>query len=135
MARIVTTPIDERAELEAVRSPAAGAVLCFAGTVRDHHLGRKVTSLEYHAYETMALKELTRIEGTIGSRWSGARARIVHRVGHLLPGETSVFIAVSTAHRAEGFEALSFAIETLKRAAPIWKKEMYPDGHAWIEGS
>jgi len=135
MARIVTTPIDEREELEAVRSPAAGAVLCFAGTVRDHHLGRKVMSLEYHAYETMALKELTRIEDTIESRWSGARARIVHRIGHLLPGETSVFIAVSTAHRAEGFEALSFAIETLKRTAPIWKKEMYPDGHAWIEGS
>ena len=83
----------------------------------------------------MALKELTRIEDTIESRWSGARARIVHRIGHLLPGETSVFIAVSTAHRAEGFEALSFAIETLKRTTPIWKKEMYPDGHAWIEGS
>jgi molybdopterin synthase catalytic subunit len=135
MARIVREPIDERAELEAVRAASAGAVLCFAGTVRDHHAGRKVTALEYHAYETMALKELNRIEETIGSRWSGARASIVHRIGYLLPAETSVFIAVSTAHRAEGFEALSFAIETLKRTAPIWKKEMYPDGHAWIEGS
>lgn len=103
--------------------------------MRDHHLGRKVTSIEYHAYETMAIKELSRIEEEIARRWSGVLARIVHRIGHLVVGETSVFIAVSSSHREEGFEALRFAIESLKRAAPLWKKEMYPDGHAWIEGS
>jgi molybdopterin synthase catalytic subunit len=135
MADITERPIDEEAEKQAVGGPQAGAVLTFSGTVREQHHGRQVTAIEYHAYASMAAKELTRIEEEIGKRWPGVRARIVHRTGLLAVGETSVFIAVSSPHRAEGFEALRFAIEGVKAMAPIWKKELYPDGHAWLEGS
>ncbi len=128
-------PLDLRAlELE-VAAPSSGAVLTFAGTVRNEHLSRVVTAIDYHAYESMAEKELERIETAAALRWSGARIRIVHRIGLLQVGEASVLIAVSSPHRAEGFEALRFAIEEIKRTVPIWKKEIYPDGHAWIEGS
>jgi molybdopterin synthase catalytic subunit len=83
----------------------------------------------------MAEKELSRIEAEVTRRWAGVRIRIVHRTGALRVGETSVLIAVATPHRAEGFDALRFAIESVKRTAPVWKKEIYPDGYAWIEGS
>jgi molybdopterin synthase catalytic subunit len=135
VAELTREPIDEGKEAAAVRAPSAGAVLVFAGTVRDEHRGRAVTGIDYHAYEPMAERELSRIEDEVARRWPGARARIVHRTGPLRVGDTSVLIAVSTPHRAEGFEALRFAIEELKAVAPIWKKELYPDGHAWIEGS
>jgi molybdopterin synthase catalytic subunit len=135
LRRLVKEVLDEDKLRKLVGSDADGAVLTFSGTVRGEHLGRKVISIEYHAYESMADKELERIEKEISARWPGVRSRIVHRVGLLKVGETSVFIGVASPHRAEGFEALRFAIEAIKRAAPIWKKEMYPDGHAWIEGS
>jgi molybdopterin synthase catalytic subunit len=135
LAAIETRVIDEAAVARRVASTAAGALVTFAGTVRDNHLGRVVTAIEYHAYESMALKELGRIEGEARERWPDVRIEIVHRVGRLEVGETSVFIGVSSPHRAEGFAALRFAIERVKESAPIWKKEMYPDGHAWIEGS
>jgi len=110
-------------------------VLTFAGTVRDSNADRRVEALEYFAYDSMALRELERIEREVEERWPGVRAAIAHRVGLLKVGETSVFIAVGSAHRAEGFEALRHAIEELKKKVPIWKKEIYTDGHAWIEGS
>lgn len=136
MTFITTEPIDGRNLERRVQSPGAGAVLTFAGTVRNEHLGRAVAAIEYHAYESMAVKELSRIENEMVERWPGARVAIVHRTGLLNVGETSVFIAVSAAHRAEGFEALRFAIESIKKMVPIWKKELYAGGeHAWIEGS
>ena len=129
-------PIDVDEVVRAVSSPGAGAVLTFAGTVRNNHRGREVTGIEYHAYETMAVKEMDRLEDEIRQRWPDADARIVHRIGDLQVGEASVVIAVSSPHRAEGFEALRYAIDTLKESAPIWKKEMYTGGeYAWIEGS
>lgn len=135
MALITEREIDEKAVNEAIRSRSAGALLTFSGVVRDHHLGRAVTSIEYHAYPSMAEKELARIEEEIKKRWPGAVATLVHRIGRLQVGETSVHIAVSSAHRSEGFDALRFAIESIKKSVPIWKKEVYTDGHAWIEGS
>ena len=119
----------------AARSSAAGAILTFAGTVRNHHLGREVTGIEYHAYEEMAVKEMDHIEAASKEKWPGIEIEIVHRTGFLEVGEASVLIAVGTAHRKEGFEALRYAIDTIKEDVPIWKKEMYTDGHAWIEGS
>ncbi len=83
----------------------------------------------------MARKELERIEEAARLRWPAVRIRIVHRVGLLQVGETSVLIAASSPHRAEGFESLRFAIEEIKKSVPIWKKEIYEVGHAWIEGS
>ena len=135
MARVVRTAIDAGAVVESVAGSDAGAVLTFSGDVRDHHRGRKVTGIDYHAYESMAVKEMEKIERQVGERWSDCRVQIVHRLGHLSPGETSVLIAVASPHRNEGFEALRYAIDTLKETAPIWKKEMYIDGHSWIEGS
>lgn len=127
--------LDPGALAAAVAAPGAGAVLTFAGTVRNEHLGRTVTSIDYHAYDSMALKELERIERDAAGRWPGVTVSIAHRTGLLQVGEVSVFIAVSSPHRAEGFEALRFGIEAIKRSVPIWKRENYPDGHAWIEGS
>ena len=135
MARIVKETIDEADVQSRVSFSGAGAVLTFVGIVRDHHRGRQVTAIEYHAYESMAVRELERIERAIVERWPAVRAEIVHRVGYLAVGDASVLIVVASPHRPEGFEALRFGIESIKESVPIWKKEMYPDGHAWIEGS
>ena len=135
MALITRERIDTKKVVQAALSPACGAVLTFAGTVREEHLGRRVTAIEYHAYDSMAEKELGRIEGEASRRWPELEVRIVHRTGLLEVGETSVFIAVASPHRAEGFEGLRYAIDTLKETVPIWKKEIYTNGHAWIEGS
>ncbi len=78
---------------------------------------------------------MDQIETTAREKWPGIEIEIVHRTGFLEVGEASVLIAVGTAHRKEGFEALRYAIDTIKEDVPIWKKEMYTDGHAWIEGS
>ncbi len=135
MSKLISETIDPRAVIQEVERPAAGAILTFAGTVRNHHLGREVTGIEYHAYEEMAVKELDHIEAAAKEKWPDIEIEIVHRIGFLEIGEASVLIAVATAHRKEGFEALRYAIDTIKEDVPIWKKEMYTDGHAWIEGS
>ena len=135
MSRIVKEPVDSRAIIGAVAGPDAGAVLTFAGTVRNEHRGRDVTGIEYHAYEGMAVREMDRIEADVRARWPASRILIVHRIGALTVGEASVLIAVACPHRKEGFAALRYAIDTLKEKVPIWKKEIYVDGYAWIEGS
>ncbi len=135
VATLVHSQIDSQAIAARVAGADAGAVLTFSGDVRNHHMGREVTAIDYHAYEAMALKEIHRIEEQARSEWPNCRIEIVHRLGFLEPGETSVFIAVASPHRKEGFAALRFAIDQLKETVPIWKKEIYPDGYAWIEGS
>lgn len=135
MALLSREPIAPEALTAEVAHDTCGAVLTFAGTVRKEHLGRAVVGIDYHAYDSMALRGLERIEEDAARRWPGTRIRIAHRTGALQVGETSVFIAVASPHRAEGFDALRFAIEEIKASVPIWKKELYPDGHAWIEGS
>ncbi len=135
MSRLVREPIDLDALSRDVASPEAGAILTFSGVVRNRNAGRTVVSIDYHAYDEMAVREMDKIEAEVAERWPGVRARIVHRVGPLNVGETSVAIAVSSAHRAEGYAASRHAIDRIKETVPIWKKEMYPDGHEWIEGS
>jgi molybdopterin synthase catalytic subunit len=135
MSCLTTEPIVLESLLDRVRRSGAGAELSFAGVVRDHSRGRRVLGIEYHAYSEMAARQLERIEEEARARWPGIRIALLHRVGALAVGDASVAIAVSSAHRAEGFDALRFAIEEIKRQVPIWKKELYPDGHAWIEGS
>ncbi|MFO0729025.1 MAG: molybdenum cofactor biosynthesis protein MoaE [Myxococcota bacterium] len=130
--RLTDAPIDRAAVEAAVASPAAGAVLSFAGTVRDHTGPHAVIALEYEAYPEMAERWLARIGGEISARWERARVAIVHRTGHLLPGETSVVIAVASPHRADAFEACRYAIERLKEDVPIWKKELRKDGSVWV---
>ena len=88
------------------------------------------------SYESMAGKEIEKLENELSERWPGVQARIVHRIGRLELGETSVFIAVGGAHREESFAALRHAIDRLKEEAPVWKRERYEDGsEAWLEGS
>ena len=136
MDRIVSEAIDCRAIIDEVTGEDRGAVLTFAGTVRNTNLGRTVRSIDYHAYESMARKELEKLELETAGRWPGVKIRIVHRIGRLELGEASVFIAAAGAHRDESFAALRHAIDRLKEDAPVWKRELYEDGsEAWLEGA
>jgi molybdopterin synthase catalytic subunit len=105
-----------------------------SGTVRNQTQGKPVVSLEYQAYEPMALTIFRSIAAEIRQRWQGTNKIVIHhRIGHLLIGEISVLVAVGCPHRAEAFEACRYAIDTLKHNAPIWKKEHYQDGSSsWI---
>ena len=114
---------------------AAGGTVLFIGTVRNNHQGRRVVGLEYEAYERMAEAKLSEIEDEARKRWPIKRIAIIHRKGRLKVGDVSVVVAVSSGHRAEAFEASRFAIESLKRTVPIWKREMTAEGMTeWVEG-
>ena len=130
---LVAVPLSEQALLAAVEDPGAGAVVLFSGVVRDQTGGRRVKFLEYEAHAPMAVAKMREIAAAARERYSGIRRlAIVHRVGRLEIGESSVLIAVSTAHRGEGFDACRFAIDTLKETVPIWKKEFFEDGEVWV---
>lgn len=117
--------------------PSCGAVVVFSGTVRDHAEGRDgVTHLTYEAYEEQVVPVFGRIASEMRRRWpSVGRVALLHRVGRLLLGESSVVVAVSAAHRGEAFDAARFGIDTLKTSAPIWKRESWEDGEDWGTGS
>ncbi len=124
--------IDRLAIEQLVCSPSSGAVISFVGTVRDHARGRSVVSLEYEAYDSAAEKMLRRIGTEMHESWEIERIAIVHRTGHLFPGDASVIIAVSSPHRAAAFDASRHAIERIKEIVPIWKHEHYKDGSVWV---
>ena len=111
-----------------------GALCVFTGVVRNHNAGKAVGHLEYEGYEEMVLSIFEEIAAVARSRFGVTDVRIVHRLGRMEIGETSVAVAVSSPHRQEAFEACRFAIDTLKLQAPIWKKEFYADGSSWLEG-
>ena len=134
MIELVTTPIDREHVVRSIASPRAGAVATFDGVVRDHARGKSVTHLYYEAYPEMARTEMAKIRKQALEKWPLQGLAIVHRTGRLEIGESSVFIAVASAHRSDAFEACRFAIDTLKTSVPIWKKEHYEDGEVWIEG-
>lgn len=129
--RVTAEKLSLDAVVDAVRGPGQGGIATFTGTVRDHSRGKTVTRLEYEAYPEMAEKVLRRIADQAQQRF-GARVAIHHRVGTLAVGETAVVIAAAAAHRAEAFDACRFAIEELKKDAPIWKKELTDDGAVWV---
>ncbi|MEB3284648.1 MAG: molybdenum cofactor biosynthesis protein MoaE [Candidatus Sericytochromatia bacterium] len=112
--------------------PAAGGEVVFTGTVRNHHAGRHVTALEFEAYGEMALAEFGRIAAAIQARWSVRKVLLWHRLGRAKIGETCVVVGVSAAHRAEAFEAARYGIDRLKAEAPIWKREYFEGGDAWV---
>ncbi len=134
MIRLVRESIDVRALRDSLLRPEDGAVAVFEGVVRDRARGKKVRHLEYHAYESMALKKLEEIREQALKEYAIRDIGIVHRLGRLEHGECSVAIVVTSAHRAPAFDACRFAIDTLKKIVPIWKKEFYEDGEVWIEG-
>lgn len=124
--------LDPRAVEALVIDDAAGAIVTFAGTVRDNARGKAVTALDYEAYPPAAEKMLEQIGEEIAERWGIRTVAIAHRYGLLHVGETSVVIAVSCVHRDEAFDACRYAIERIKVLVPIWKHEFYADGDAWI---
>ena len=132
LVQITDLPIDSQAVINLVRTDDSGAINVFIGTVRNSTQNREVVKLEFEAYESMALKELQKIVEQVKERWPVNEIAIHHRVGELAIGDVPVVIAVSTPHRSEGFEACEFAIDTLKLAVPIWKKEIFADGEEWV---
>ncbi len=110
----------------------AGAITTFIGTVREITHGRKTLYLEYEAYEGMALKKLEQIAFEMKERWPGVEVAISHRIGRLEISDIAVAIAVSSPHRPAAYEANRYAIERIKEMVPIWKKEHWEDGEAWI---
>jgi molybdopterin synthase catalytic subunit len=131
---LVHKPIDVAALMQHVRAGQDGAIVSFDGFVRNESHGRPTLHLEYEAYESMALAKMEEIGAQIHERFAIHRVAMVHRLGRLEIGETSVFIAVSAPHRAAAFDACRFAIDTLKKTVPIWKKEYFADGAVWADG-
>jgi molybdopterin synthase catalytic subunit len=132
--QLVRQPINAREIAESVKAPEDGAVVVFDGFVRNSFKGKRTLYLEYEAYEPMAYAKMREIGAQIRASFPIHRLAIWHRLGRLEIGETSVLIAVSSAHRREAFEACRYAIDTLKRAVPIWKKEYFVGGAVWAEG-
>ena len=112
-----------------------GAIVTFTGTVRGDNKGRRVTRLEYEAYEPLALKAFGIIADEVRAIWPTACVAFHHRTGSLAVGETSVAIAAASPHRSEAFSACRYVIERLKQVAPVWKHEFFDGGEEWIEGA
>lgn len=131
---ITTEPLDIGAIARRIILPECGATVTLDGYVRRFTKGRESLYLVYEAYEPMALKEMEKLIGKAHEQFEIASIGIVHRLGKLEIGETSVVISVSSPHRRAAFEACEWLIKELKRTVPIWKKEVYADGETWIEG-
>jgi MoaE-MoaD fusion protein len=131
---LVHAPIDTGRLVHHLRADQDGAIVTFDGFVRNESHGRPTKYLEYEAYQAMALLQMREIAAQLHERFLIHRVAIVHRLGRLEIGDTSVFIAVSAPHRAAAFDACRFAIDTLKRTVPIWKKEYLEDGAVWADG-
>jgi MoaE-MoaD fusion protein len=131
---LVQSPIDAAALVQSVRADQDGAIVTFDGFVRSESHGRRTLYLDYEAYESMALAKMREIGQALHQKFPIHRVAIVHRLGRLQIGETSVFIAVSAPHRPAAFDACRSAIDTLKRIVPIWKKEYFADGAVWADG-
>lgn len=131
---LVRVPIDTQAVMNSVKHPEDGAVAVFDGIVRNNTRGRKTLYLDYEAYEDMAMKQMEELAQKTIADFKVRDVRIVHRLGKLEIGETSVFIAVASAHRAAAMDACRWLIDTLKKQVPIWKKEYFEDGAVWADG-
>ncbi len=126
--------IDASALMENLKAGADGAVCAFDGIVRDNTRGRGTLHLDYEAYEEMALEQMRGLVTEAISRFGVRDVALVHRLGRLVVGETSVFIVVASAHRGVAFDACRWIIDTLKKTVPIWKREQFEDGAVWADG-
>jgi molybdopterin converting factor subunit 1 len=131
---LVREPIQPRELVEGLKAPEDGAVVVFDGFVRNNFKGRRTLHLEYEAYEPMAYAKMREIGAQIREKFQIHRLAIIHRLGRLEIGDTSVLIAVSSPHRGAAFDACRYAIDVLKRTVPIWKKEFFAGGAVWAEG-
>lgn len=131
---ITREKIEVQRIVEGIRQPADGACCVFEGIVRNNSRGRRALFLDYEAYEPMALREMESLVAESRQKFQIREAVIVHRLGRLHIGETSVLVAVASAHRAAAFEACRWLIDSLKKRVPIWKKEYFEDGAIWADG-
>jgi MoaE-MoaD fusion protein len=131
---IVRQRIDAHATVTSLERPEDGALLVFDGMVRNNSRGRRTLYLIYEAYEEMALDQMRTLAAKAMADFPIRDVAIVHRLGRLEVGETSVLIAVASAHRAAAFDACRWLIDTLKKTVPIWKKEHFEDGAVWADG-
>jgi molybdopterin synthase catalytic subunit len=127
-------PIDTPAILAAIKAGPDGAVCLFDGIVRDNTRGRQTLHLDYEAYEEMALRQLHHLRAEALQLYAVREVAILHRLGRLIVGETSVLVVVASAHRGAAFDACRFVIDTLKKTVPIWKREQFADGALWADG-
>jgi molybdopterin synthase catalytic subunit/molybdopterin converting factor small subunit len=127
-------PIEAASLAASAKAGEDGAVVVFDGIVRNNSRGRQTLHLDYEAYEEMALKQMKDLATQARERFGVRLVSIVHRLGRLTVGETSVLIVVASAHRAQAYEASRFLIDTLKKTVPIWKKETFVDGAVWSDG-
>jgi molybdopterin synthase catalytic subunit/molybdopterin converting factor small subunit len=132
--RLQREPIAINATVDAIRDGADGAMVTFDGVVRDNTRGRRTLHLDYEAYEEMALSQMGALRDEAIARFGVREVAVVHRLGRLTVGETSVLIVVASAHRGAAFEACRWVIDSLKKTVPIWKKEQFVDGAVWADG-
>ena len=133
MFKITTEPLDVQALNDLVKRPSDGAVVTFDGIVRDNFDGRPVRALEYEAYADMAQKKMEAIGKEVQAKFDIGKIAMVHRIGHLDIGESSIVIAVAAPHRHDAFEACAYAMDRVKADVPVWKKEFFADGDThWV---
>ena len=131
---LVSEPIDSAALQMEIKAGSDGAVCIFDGIVRDNTRGRATLHLDYQAYEEMALTQMKGLAEQALAKFGVRDVILVHRLGRLIVGETSVLIVVASAHRGAAFDACRWVIDTLKKTVPIWKKEQFVDGAVWADG-
>src|SRR5580704_8533701 len=131
----ITDDVIPAAEIaEEIKAGPDGAVCVFDGIVRDNTRGRKTLYLDYEAYREMALEQMRGLASEAVTKFGVRDVAVVHRLGRLVVGETSVLIVVASAHRGAAFEACRWLIDTLKKTVPIWKRETFEDGAVWVDG-
>ena len=134
MFRVTTEPLDVQQVHNLVKSPADGAVVTFDGIVRNHFDGREVRYLEYEAYAAMAEKKMAEIAAEVQIKFAVGDVAMVHRIGRLEIGESSILIAIAAPHRQPAFEACAYAMDRVKQEVPVWKKEFFADGEShWVQ--
>lgn len=126
--------IDTQDVVRKIKSSEDGAAVVFEGVVRNQTRGRKTLYLDYEAYEGMALAQMEGLAAQALKQFQVREVALIHRLGRLEIGETSVLVVVASAHRAAAFDACRWLIDMLKRTVPIWKKEYFEDGAVWADG-
>src|SRR3954471_19871307 len=134
LIEIVDGPMDAGAIVAGMKAGGDGAVCVFDGIVRDNTRGRKTLHLDYEAYREMALAQMKALATEAVAKFGVRDVAVVHRLGRLVVGESSVLIVVASAHRGAAFDACRWLIDTLKKTVPIWKKEQFVDGAVWADG-
>lgn len=130
--QILGTALDLTAMIQSHQTDEDGAVVIFQGNIRGNADGKKVVHIDFEAYNEMALTELKKIGEHLISKYHVSKISVHHRVGRVLPSECAVITIVSSPHREAAYEASKELMNMLKKTVPIWKKEVYSDGHTWI---